>query len=229
MRKFIAPPQRQKKIRLRGESRSIQSGAISPRFKSGEIDVRRKVLSSGCCVEILGHAMVLIGQERAVHMMIIKKFGRVMTVVDSEDITVFHAAADLGDPVAGLQAGFSVLAFVESNALRRKIFGDGAGGERRREIHKVIIAEADKDFFQRAAIHSDSMDRQRVKQFVRKKTACEDARWNLNGNGETSHRSMPLRACRCLFAARGGALSGNIAQCSVKIRQFRFAETENLV
>ncbi len=94
-----------------------------------------------------------------------------MPVVDREHVTSFEAAADFSDPIARFQPRLGLLAFAQSDALHRKILGYGASRERRQNVHKVPVAEADENLFQRASIHHDPMHRQRIDQFIGKETA----------------------------------------------------------
>ena len=64
-----------------------------------------------------------------------------------------------------------MLAFVEIYALRRKIFTNGASGERRQSVHELAIAEVDEDFLQHAPIHNDAVNGQCINPFIRKKAA----------------------------------------------------------
>src|ERR1700682_3529944 len=101
---------------------------------------------------MLAGGMVLRGEERAAHVVLVKEFGRAMPVVDREHVAAFKAAADFTDPVSRFQPRFGVLAFAECNALRRKILGDGTSRERRHHVHETSITEVDKNLLQRAAI-----------------------------------------------------------------------------
>jgi hypothetical protein len=49
----------------------------------------RKVLLSGGCIEVLGHAMVLISEQRAAHVVLIEEFGGPVTIVDCQHIPTF--------------------------------------------------------------------------------------------------------------------------------------------
>src|ERR1700730_5201264 len=108
--------------------------------------MRGQVLFAGRCVVVFGYAMVPICQERAAHMMVIEKLGGAVAVVNREDVAALETTADFGDPVPGLQPGFGVLAFRGSDALHRKILGDGAGGKRSNSVHKAAVSESHKDF-----------------------------------------------------------------------------------
>src|SRR5437879_12189478 len=96
--------------------------------------------------------MVLIGKERAAHVLLVKEVGCRMAVVDREHVTALQAAADFSDPVARFQPRFGVLALRQSDALRRKILGDGASRKWRQHVDKVPVAEANEKLFQRALI-----------------------------------------------------------------------------
>jgi len=72
--------------------------------------------------------MILVRQERAAHVMVVEEFSGAMTVVDRENISALEAAPDLRDPVARLQSGLRLVAFVKNDALRREIFSDGTSG-----------------------------------------------------------------------------------------------------
>ena len=75
--------------------------------------------------------MVLIGKQRAAHVVVVEEPSGVMAVIDGEHIATFEAAADFRDPVAGFESRFGVLPLLQDNALRGEIFGNGASRERR--------------------------------------------------------------------------------------------------
>src|SRR2546430_14125524 len=95
--------------------------------------------------------MILIGEKRAAHMVIVKEISRRMAVVDREHVTALKAAANFTDPVAHFQPGFGMLALRQSDALHCKILGDGTSRKRRQHVDKVPAAQADENLFQRAS------------------------------------------------------------------------------
>src|SRR6266403_3973792 len=150
VREFISLPERQQKRRLRCEPGSLQPGSLAPSFERGEIDMRGQVLLTGRSIIILRRAMILVRQERAAHVMVVEKFRGAMTVVDRENVYALEAAPDFRDPVARLESGFRLMAFVKNDSLRREIFRDGASGKFRDVIHKSSVPEPDEYFFGRA-------------------------------------------------------------------------------
>jgi len=80
--------------------------------------------------------MILIREECAAHVMVVEEFHGAMTVVDRENVSTLEAAPDFRDPIASLESGFRLLAFVKNDSLCREIFSDGASGKFRDVIHK---------------------------------------------------------------------------------------------
>src|SRR5438552_8698392 len=97
--------------------------------------------------------MILIRQQRAAHVVLVKEVARGLAVVYPEHVAASETPANLTDPVARFQPRFSVLAIVQSNVLSCKIFGDSASRDRRQRVHELPIAEANEGFFQRSALH----------------------------------------------------------------------------
>ncbi len=60
----------------------------------------------------------------------IEKVGSFVAVVDGKNEAAIEAASDFGDPIAGFEAGFGLLAIFERDLLGSEIIGDGAGGKR---------------------------------------------------------------------------------------------------
>src|SRR5882762_6423435 len=104
---FIALPERQQECGLRREPGSFKTRSLAPSFERGEIDVRGQVLLTGRNIVIFRRAMILIGEKRAAHMVVVEEFRGAMTVVDRENISALKAAPDFGDPIAGLESSFS--------------------------------------------------------------------------------------------------------------------------
>ena len=72
------------------------------------------------------------------------------------------------------------------------------------------------------------MHRQRIDQFVGKEATHGNARRNLGRSGKAPGGHMALRATRGLFAARGTALHGDVAQGIIKCRELGLAKIENV-
>jgi len=123
--------------------------------------------------------MTLIREERAAHVMVIEEFRGAMTVVDRKNVSALEAAAYFGDPVAGLQSGFSVLPFLQRGACRREIFSDGTSGKFREVIHKSSVPKPNEKLFWRAAFKDHAVDGQRVRQLIGEETASENVEWDL--------------------------------------------------
>src|SRR2546430_14258360 len=88
----------------------------------------RSILLSWRAVEILAHAMLLIGQQRPAHVPFVEEFPCAMPVIYGQHESALDAPADFRNPVARFESRFRVLAFVKRDALRRKIVVDGARG-----------------------------------------------------------------------------------------------------
>ena len=172
--------------------------------------------------------MVLISQKRPAHVVLVKEFGRRMAVIDGEQVTSLEPAANFADPVARFQPCFGVLALAQNNTLRRKILGDGTSRKRRQNIHKVPVAEAGENLFQRATNHHDPMYGQRIDQLVGKEAACGDVGWNFGPSGKVPGGRMALGMHRGLLAPRRGALHRGVAQDIIKSRELRLAKIENV-
>ena len=124
--------------------------------------MRRQVLLSGRGIKIFVRAVILVSQKCAAHMMLVKQVSRGMAVVDREHVAALQSASDFTDPVARFQPYLGVLALAQCDALRCKIFRDGASRHRRQNVHKASVAEIDKNLLHRAAVHHHSMHRQRI-------------------------------------------------------------------
>ena len=158
-------------------------------------------MPTGRSIIILRRAMIMVREERAAHVMVVKEFRGTMTIVNRENVSALEAAADFRDPVACLQSGFRLVAFAKNDALRRKIFRDSASGEFRDVIHKSPVRKPDENFFWRAALPDHPVHGQRVKQFIGEKTAGRNALWDLGGNGGMARLHMLLQASCSLVAA----------------------------
>src|SRR5713226_1523731 len=91
VRKFISLPEPKQKCRLRSEARRFKARSFSPQFERREIRVRRQILLARRRIKIFAGAMILIGKQRAAHVVLVKKFGRGMAVIDREHVTAFEA------------------------------------------------------------------------------------------------------------------------------------------
>src|SRR5207302_10826419 len=124
---------------LRSELRGFQARPLSPVYQRRKIHVRRQILLSWRAVEILAHAMLLIGQQRPAHVPFVEEFPCAMPVIYGQHESALDAPADFRNPVARFESRFRVLAFVKRDALRRKIVVDGARGNWAEHIDKSPV------------------------------------------------------------------------------------------
>src|SRR5580693_9052376 len=226
--KFVSPSQRQQERSLGSASDCLESRSFPPCLQGREIDVGCQVLFTGCSVEILGHAMVSVSEEGAPHVVLVKEFGRTMTVINGKHIASIEPPADFTDPVASFEPGFGVLSLLQSDALCCEILGDRASRKRCCNIYKVSIVEADEYFSQPAVLHHDSVHRQRINQFIGKEAALRNMRRNFDGSREMASVGVSFQSRCRLLAPRGGAFHSDITQRIVKSGEFRSAEIQNV-
>src|SRR5882724_5700217 len=129
---------------------------------------------------IFCHAMILIREERAAHVMVVEEFRGAMPVVDRENVSALEAPPDFHDPITSFESSFRLLAFAESNSLRGEVFCDGTSGKLRDLIHESPVSEASKNFFWRSVLQEHAVYRQCVNQLIGNKTAGEYAEWDLS-------------------------------------------------
>jgi len=111
---------------LREEAHRFEAVARAPLAERCEIDVGGEVLLAGRGVKIIRCLVLQIAEDGAGVVVGVEEIGGFVAVVDGEDEAALEAAGDFGDPVAGFEAGFGELAFVESDLLGGEIIGDGA-------------------------------------------------------------------------------------------------------
>jgi len=161
--------------------------------------------------------MVLIGEQRAAHVVIVKEVGRGMAVIDREHVAAFKAAADFTDPVARFQSSFRVLAFAECNTLRRKILGDGASRSGAITSTKRPSRKSTRISFNAPPSSGTGFSLCKLSITTRctgsastssleKKHPARDVRRNLGRSGEMPDGRVTLRCDPCLFASRSGSL-----------------------
>src|SRR5260370_18878374 len=122
-----------------------------------------------------------------------------------------------------------MLAFLQSDALRRKIFADRASRKRRDRIYKSPVAEGRENLLQFMGSYDNSMHGQRIDQLIREDAACGDLRRKFHGSSEMPRSSMTLRSHGCLLAAQSGPLHCDVSQRAVKIRELGFGKIENVL
>src|SRR2546428_928717 len=121
-----------------------------------------------------------------------------------------------------------MLAFIQSNALRRKIFADRASRKWRDDIHKLLVFIPREDLLQRTFFHHHTVHRQRIDQLIREDAACGNLCRKLDGSPEMPRIRMTLRSHGCLLAAQSGALHRDVKQRAVEIREPGFGKIENV-
>src|SRR5271157_6506835 len=115
--------------------------------------------------------MFRVSKQGARHVVRIEKVGGFVAVVNGQNKTALQAPRDFADPVAGLEAGFGLLAFFEGNVLRGEILADGTGGKRHQEFHEGAAVVADENLLKPAILLPDTMHGERVEKLVGKNAA----------------------------------------------------------
>src|SRR5208283_5903664 len=172
--------------------------------------------------------MIGVGENCACHVVRIEQLGSFVAVVDGEDEAAIEAASDFGDPVAGFEAGFRVLAILKGALLGRKILGDGAGRKRHGEFGETRAITSDKNFVERVRLLNDAVDRERVEKFVGKEAAGGNASGNFNRRAALPFLDEARKACCELVATRRRALDRNVAKGMIELRKFLMSKFEDL-
>lgn len=188
---------------MRDEAQRFEAMARAPLAERCEIDVGGEVLFTGSSVEIAGRLVLRIAEDGAGVVVSVEEIGGFVAVINGEDEATVEAAGDFGDPVAGFEAGFSELAFRESDLLGAEIIGDGTGRRRMRDFGEHFSVGGDEDFFQCATLLQDAVDGKSVEKFIGEDAAIGDARRDFDGGAALPY-SDELREMGSELVATGG-------------------------
>ena len=213
---------------MRDETKHFEAVAQAPQTQGREIDVRREVLLAGCSVEVFVGAVVGIGEDGAGHVMSIEQVGSFVAVVDGEDEAALEAASDFGDPVAGFEASFRVLAILEGDLLGSEILRDGASGERHGKFSETRAIAGDENFGERILQLKNAVNGQRVEEFVGEDAAHRNASGDFDGHDTLPFPDKWGEAGSELIATRRRAFHRNIAKALIKLRQAGLSELEDV-
>jgi hypothetical protein len=226
--KIVSLPERQKKSGLCDETEGFKPVALTPEAQCREINVRRKVLLTGGSVEVFAGAVMGVGKDRTGQVVGIKQVGRFMTVVDGKDEAVMETAGDFGDPITGFQAGFRLLAIFERDLLSGEIFRDGTGGKGQAEFAEACAIPGDEDFSEGALLLKDTVNGERVNEFVGEKTTRRDARGKFDRRVALPFPDKRLEAPSQLIAAGRRALHSDIVESLIELRQLRLGKLKDV-
>ena len=146
--------------------------------------------------------MLPVSQQRAAHVALVEELRRAMAVINGQHKSPRDAPPDFRDPIARFEPRFRVLAFVQCDALRRKIFVDRARGNRRDHIYKFFVVATHTNFLQHAFAHHHAVHGQRVDQFIRENAARGNLRCNLRRNPQAARRRVAFQSRSSLLAPR---------------------------
>ena len=163
------------------ETESFETVALSPHSQRGEIDVCGEVLLAGSSVEVFVGTVIGVSEDCAGHVVRIEQVGGFVTVVNGENKPAIETTSDFGDPVAGFETGFGVLSILERDLLSGEILGDGAGGERQGKFSEARAIASDENFAEGVLLLKDTVNGQRVEEFVGKEASDRNASWNFDG------------------------------------------------
>ena len=81
-----------------------------------------QILLSGASIKILADAVASVGEKSSIHVALVEKFSRFMTVIYGQHKSAGHPPSDVFDPPASRNSALGLLPRPQSDVLPREEF-----------------------------------------------------------------------------------------------------------